>query len=422
MLVGTHVAVGIATAILVTQPKTVPEVVTSIIGGGIGGWIVDVDCKDIDVDREKVYDTIISALIIAFFLAFDFFIKNGMCHYVISNWGVRVWGGLFGLIILMLVGYNTNHRAFTHSILGLVLFSVTVYFFCRPAVIPFALGYLSHIVIDLTNKRGIQILFPFKWKPCLNLCYADKKANKILFYTALIVDVLVGSYMFVVALMNSSDNIDFFVKLNAKVFFGINILALYLIVINIITFLCMERNWKSNKEEEAKHNDDVRIQLDFEVWLIDILVFIGGGVGMGLCLIIHLRYPAAYNANWWSFVYASILFWSTVYCIICNPFGYVMKPIVWLSLEHLSIFVYILGINAISALLYYSIRGKRFNEYSIKHTVLWLIGAAGGTIGAIPVVIATNHEIKFGYVSIGFIVMLISQIVFVMYMMMVGIF
>lgn len=84
MLGKTHITLGIASALIITHPATVPGVMTSMIGGAIGGWIVDVDCKDMDPDREKVYDTIIDGLFIGAMIVLDFLIGNGVCSYILN--------------------------------------------------------------------------------------------------------------------------------------------------------------------------------------------------------------------------------------------------------------------------------------------------------------------------------------------------
>ena len=163
MLGRTHFVLGMASALVITHPQTVPGVITAMTAGAVGGWIVDVDLKNRDIERsddaerESVYDIIIDLLFIFAFIALDFFIGKGMCKYVIDNWGVMVWGPLLGIIILLLVGLNTKHRTFTHSFLALALYSGLMYFFCRPAAIPFAIGYASHLVADLFNRLGLQL-------------------------------------------------------------------------------------------------------------------------------------------------------------------------------------------------------------------------------------------------------------------------
>lgn len=438
MLGKTHFVLGMASALLITQPKTVPDVITTITAGAIGGVIADVDIKNRDTDyydddtqRESIYDSILNAIFILAFLSVDFFIGKGMCQYVLDNWGVKVWGSLFGIVILMLIGLNTKHHTFTHSFLALILFSLSINFFCRLATVPFFLGYLSHIIADFFNFLGLQLFFPLKWRPCLKLCRSDKKANRVIFWISLAIDVVFGAFFFSkgMAVLDVSSN--FLSLITENRLFGLNVFQIYLIIINIITFLGFQKSYQEfledvfdayEKGRVYKDKDYETPELRFKTWLLDILVFLGGGVGMLVSLIINLEFPSAYNGNWWAFCYSSILFWFTVYCYICNPFGHQMNKIIWLSEKHLPLIVYLLGINAISALILYTWRKKKYKETDIKHTFILLLGALGGTIGSILMTFYINRTGKYYYIVLGFFVMLISQITFVMYMMSVGLF
>ena len=91
-----------------------------------------------------------------------------------------------------------------------------------------------------------------------------------------------------------------------------------------------------------------------------------------------------------------------------------------MSTKHIPLLVYLLGINAISALVLYLWRKKRFKEIDVKHTLVFILSAIGGTVGAIPMVFWINRQGKYFYILGGFSVMLISQIIFIMYMMSVG--
>lgn len=51
-----------------------------------------------------------------------------------------------------------------------------------------------------------------------------------------------------------------------------------------------------------------------------------------------------------------------------------------------------------SALFIYSIRKKKFEETDIKHALILLLGALGGTIAAIPMVFGINRTGKYYYV------------------------
>lgn len=51
------------------------------------------------------------------------------------------------------IGFLLKHRTFTHSILFVVLTA-----FISPYI---ALGALSHIILDMFNPQGVELLFPF---------------------------------------------------------------------------------------------------------------------------------------------------------------------------------------------------------------------------------------------------------------------
>ena len=428
---------GMASALVITRPETVPGVIAAMTGGSIGGWIVDVDIKNRDIERsedaerESAFDIIIDLLFIFAFIAVDFFIGKGMCQYVIDNWGIRIWAALLGILILLLVGLNTKHRTFTHSFLAMALFSGMIYFFCRPAAVPFLIGYASHLIADFFNKLGLQLFFPLKWRLCLKLCRSDKKANRVLFWVSFAIDIILGTFLFSKAIIGDVQTSGFMLLITDKKLFGLNILQVYLIFINILTFLGFQRSYRNHvrnlndayeKGVAYRDSDYETPELRFETWLLDFLVFIGGGIGMLVSLVIHLQIPAAFNGNWWAFCYTGILFWFTIYCYFCNPFGYETGNIVWFSAKHIPLYIYLIGINVVSALMLYSLRKRKFKETDIKHTIIFLLGALGGTVGAISMVFLTNRAGKYYYIVTGFFVMLISQIMFVMYMMSAGVF
>lgn len=362
-------------------------------------------------------------MVIGAFIAVDFFTGNGMCQYVISNWGIRIWGALLGLVILLLLGFISHHRSFTHSFVGMASFGIAMYFFCRPAAFPFALGYLSHIIADLFNKRGLQLFFPFRWRLCLKLCYSNKTVNRILFWAAFLTDLILGAFLFWTAIVKSGGTFAFISLLSEKNLFGLNMLQIYLILINIATLCGVQRSWTLREREVLAETDEqIRIGYEFEIWLLNILCLSGGGVGMLAVLILHRAFPVEYNGVWWSFCCTSILFWSTVYCYICDPFNWHIQDIHWLSSAHIPMVVYILVINIIGALVIYSLRKKKLFDDSIWHTLIWLIGTSGGALGTILMVLCTRRENRFFYVKVGFPIMLISQVVFCLYMMSAGIF
>ena len=418
MLGPTHFALGIATALIATHPTTIPGVIAAATGGGLGGWIVDLDMRNRKMTRARVYDGIIDILFIGAFVTIDFLIGNGMCQYVQSNWNIQVWGALMALIILILIGLNSGHHKFTHSFIALALFSTSVYFFCRPAAFSFFIGYVFHMIADLFNKRGEQLFWPVKWFPCFHLCDSNGTANKLLFRISVIIDFALGGTLFALALVNKGGESAFITKLQTVCLFGLNTLQIYLFFINLVTFLGFERSYQAFQSGEDTDKD----KNEFYTWFLDLLAFVGGGLGMLVCFLIHRESPRGYNGNWWSFLYASLLFWFTIYCYVVNPFRWKIGTVKWISTEHISLLIYLIGINMITGLFFYTFRKKHLDESSMLHTFLIILGMLGGTIGGMITVIGIKRTTTYNYAVIGFPVMLVGQIVFVVYMMMVSIF
>lgn len=422
MLRKTHIAAGIGTALVVTHPETVSGIIAAVTGGALGGWIVDVDCKNADIDHEKFYDTLAEGLFIASLFVLDYLIEGGICHYILTH-GLEVWISLFVFLFLTLLGYQTKHRTYTHSFLALGLFSSAVYFICRPMAIPFAIGYASHLLLDIFNKRGMQLFFPFKWKISLNKVYSDKRANEILMSVSFILDIIVVAVLLFFAVVRTGEESLFIQKVQSAKLFGLNLLQLYLLFINTISFIACQRDWNmyASYDTYGGYDEETRIQSDFHSLILVLYIFIGGGIGMLLFLISHLQYPSEYNSNWWACCYAGVMIWLTFYLYTCNPFGFTMKEIEWFTAKHIRLFAYLIGVNVVSALLFFLLRNKELDEHSFVHTLLFIVGAAGGTIGAYPVVIATHENNKYHYAVIGFPIMLAAQIIFILYMFYFGV-
>ena len=206
MLSKTHITLGMASALLLTCPETVPGVITAVAGGALGGWVVDVDAQNKKRRqnkrrvREAAWIKVLCGVFVGAVLILDCAVGGGMFRYVTGHWGVAVGAGLLGFLLLLIAGSRTEHRTFTHSLLGMALFCGAVRFACRPAAVPFLIGYASHLAADLLNLRGVQLLFPVRWFPSLKLCRSDGRANQILFWVTLGLTAAVGAILLGTAL------------------------------------------------------------------------------------------------------------------------------------------------------------------------------------------------------------------------------
>ncbi len=58
------------------------------------------------------------------------------------------------------LGWFTKHRGYFHSILLAAPLSLTIEFFLMGYGLAFFSGYLSHLILDMLNHKGIAIFYP----------------------------------------------------------------------------------------------------------------------------------------------------------------------------------------------------------------------------------------------------------------------
>ena len=84
----------------------------------------------------------------------------------INNWIVhnssylRIISCLLVMIFVCYYGYRQPHRSFLHSFLGLFILSFLCYFAFGNIVIPFSIGLITHIILDLFNIKGLRLFYP----------------------------------------------------------------------------------------------------------------------------------------------------------------------------------------------------------------------------------------------------------------------
>lgn len=192
MMSKTHLTMGVAISVALTQPKTVPECFLSIIGGAVGGILCDIDTLDNDYKCDALSGQLIALGITAALFALDYFLNTGICTYLLSrNRVLLIIGGIMYLIPWV-IGFISEHRTFTHSLTAMLLFTIAVLLICPTLVVSFVIGYLTHLALDLLNKKDLRLLYPLKFGLCFHLCYASKTANTVFMYVG-----SVGSIFFI---------------------------------------------------------------------------------------------------------------------------------------------------------------------------------------------------------------------------------
>ena len=195
MMGKTHLFMGITAAAVLTRPDTVGGCLAALMGGAVGGVLSDIDVKSGKGRRDDPDARIMAGGICVLALGVDHLMGGGILAELNACGRERLYLGLGLLALLCMVGYFQPHREFTHSFLALILFSGAVGLFSTTVQPAFAAGFLSHIVLDVLNKKPVRLLFPVGTGFCLKLCYADKGTNRGLLCFGMAFTVLFCLYM-----------------------------------------------------------------------------------------------------------------------------------------------------------------------------------------------------------------------------------
>lgn len=191
MLGKTHMAVGIAATLAITQPSGVSELVLAVGAGSLGALISDIDVGTSNSHRDADKITALSVVVVLAVFAMDYFCNTQIIERIIGSSGyLRIIAGLLLFIGICAFGKEQPHRSFMHSFLALILLSFALGLIWENAVIYFAVGFLSHLATDIFNKKKVRLLYPMKGGVSLGLFHAYGLANDIFFAIGSIVAII----------------------------------------------------------------------------------------------------------------------------------------------------------------------------------------------------------------------------------------
>lgn len=188
----THIAGAVALTTLITQPKTIGELLLCVGVSAVGGAICDIDV-DGSIGNKKLKQISGFGIVVLIFVIVALLTGKAEFSVVMNreNSIIRTIFGVATMFILCWFGKKQPHRTFMHSILGVILISLSSYLIFTEIWIYMFLGMTSHIILDLFNKKKIQLFYPLK-KPkfALGLCFANSMVNTVLFYVFSVMCVL----------------------------------------------------------------------------------------------------------------------------------------------------------------------------------------------------------------------------------------
>ena len=179
----THIVCGNVIALSIIQPSSVSGLLITMGAATLGALLPDVDLKDSTSDKlfDRLMTSLITIVIMSVIVKYVFNISiynkikeyNNIFNYLVS---------ICIFIVMSYLGSKTSHRSFTHSILGLFIYTIIIsYSFSNDIVISYFISHLSHIILDLFNMKGIALFYPFKFRFSFKLCESDGAINKLLF-------------------------------------------------------------------------------------------------------------------------------------------------------------------------------------------------------------------------------------------------
>lgn len=184
----THIATSVAVSTALFQPHDFKSLAICIAASTIGGVISDVDVSTSESHKDLVKIASISAFALIACIMVEHFCHIGILTYITYFQNLII--AFVGFLAVCFYGVRKPHRTFMHSILCVFILSVLVDFAIPAATIPFSIGMLSHIAIDLLNKKKVQVFYPLKLKIGLKLCKADGTVNNLIFSVASFIIVI----------------------------------------------------------------------------------------------------------------------------------------------------------------------------------------------------------------------------------------
>lgn len=154
----THTAIGMAIGLTLAFKKPIETQLAIVTASTLGALVPDLDHPKGELNQKillinnNFYKTIFYSVVGIVFLYI----------YSQKNSPLFILLGLFSFVLAV-----SSHRSFTHSILGLILFSAIIKltlieYGSSPIYKGFIFGYISHLLSDLLTAKGIKLFYPIK--------------------------------------------------------------------------------------------------------------------------------------------------------------------------------------------------------------------------------------------------------------------
>lgn len=186
----THVVCGSALVIAALAPQTSMALAGAFVGGALGALCPDVDCDSSHAYRGCMKFALMALIVFGAGYATDRVYGTTFLSTLMAleegHWPLSRIIGLILLVAYLIAGALSAHRTVTHSLFGMAVATLAVYLIAPGVWSAFAIGYASHIALDMLNKQKEQLLWPFGEGCALFVCKSDGAMNKFLLFSGMI--------------------------------------------------------------------------------------------------------------------------------------------------------------------------------------------------------------------------------------------
>ncbi|MBP3876560.1 MAG: metal-dependent hydrolase [Lachnospiraceae bacterium] len=178
----THLVVGTACALAILRPDTTPLLVAGGASAALGSMISDIDSGSSGAGQDAGKAVAASLIFMILVIYADHYFHMGIYEQLFAGSGSDERLFLFlGFLLLCAVGMLTRHRSLMHSLPCGAALTYCVSRFSPSLTWYFAIGFTSHLMLDLFNRKGLQLFFPFRKRFALGFFRSAGFVNRLLF-------------------------------------------------------------------------------------------------------------------------------------------------------------------------------------------------------------------------------------------------
>ena len=186
----THIAFGIAVNLAIAHTGDIKTLLVTIAGAAVGSSISDLDSSNSESSQILNKITFVIVAIVALFFIINYLFGLKIIDKIVEHGNLtNILIGTLLFLFVSILGSYTKHRTFMHSFTCVAIYYVVLSsFLSQTFVIPFSIGMISHIVLDLLNHIGVGIFCPLTEKRfCIDICDSNGVVNSLLFYISVVV-------------------------------------------------------------------------------------------------------------------------------------------------------------------------------------------------------------------------------------------